>query len=492
MRVQTKAPSGPWKSRPQGMRRWASVRQAPAIAVFVAITMFAAPVLAAESVLTLEDALERALLHHPAMWDADAEALQTELAWERQQARRRLQASVRTTVIGARFDPEKDEAIRISSSLMLDRPVTYNVDWQLAAGTSLSLSGAVEESPSGQDSALLRLTLNRQLWPNPNLSDDELARQNALEAVEELPDRAREAKASVLLDVYRRYRALQIQEARVGLSAAQADTASQRYSTIVAQYEAGLVSAEAVAQAELERDRAQAGLERAQREFTMSLRAFARDLGMDDADGLQLAPLPEELDYQNLSISRDDAVERAIASSRELRDAQRSLRAAKTRLDAVKASRLSVNLSAGATLRAWDADPVFSASIGASYNLADGGASDIQRREAELNVERAQRALEAARAKVEADVDSRLSNLAWLADQVRFAERALDLATLEYEVRVEQQRLGIATEKSVEESRWAMEEARWAYVEAVVAYQTAQWELLILMGEELEVARLME
>ena len=91
-----------------------------------------------------------------------------------------------------------------------------------------------------------------------------------------------------------------------------------KYSTIVAQYEAGLVSAEAVAQAELERDRAQAGLERAEREFTMSLRAFARDLGLDDADGLQLAPLPEELDYQHLSISRDEAVERAsprVASS---------------------------------------------------------------------------------------------------------------------------------------------------------------------------------
>ena len=115
MRVQTKAPSGPWKSRPQGMRRWASVRQAPAIAVFVAITMFAAPVLAAESVLTLEDALERALLHHPAMWDADAEALQTELAWERQQARRRLQASVRTTVIGASFDPVRTTASDVSS-----------------------------------------------------------------------------------------------------------------------------------------------------------------------------------------------------------------------------------------------------------------------------------------------------------------------------------------------------------------------------------------
>lgn len=485
MRVQTKAPSGPWMTRPRGMKLLTS-----AIFVLVVVAMLTPPVLGSESVLSLEEALERALRHHPTVWDATAGARQTELAWEGQQAQRRLQASVSTDVARMTYDSGEDDGVKFTSGLTLDRPVSMSASWQLAAGTTISLSGiAGEKEGSGN---VLSINFNRQLWPNPSLSEAELGRQNAQEALNDLPLQARQAQAAALIDVYRRYRALQIQEARLDLLASQVEGAIQRYTEVVAQFELGLASADDVIQAELERDRVFASYEREKRELALSRRSFFRDLGLDEHADYRLAPLPEKLDYTFLSMGQDEAIERALSTSNDLRSAERNLRAAETRYEAAKTSKLSASFSAGTSLADWDASPVYSAFVVASYDLADGGSAEIKRQEAELNLERARRAVESARSAVIADVDRRLSDLEWLAEQVRFAEVSLELAERTLEARVQQKLRGVTTTKAVEESRRAVEEARLSYVDAVVAYQAAQWELMSLMGEELLIDSFLE
>ena len=229
MRLRSKGESGVSRVRPMRMERRAPLLAALLIVLISSLPVFARNGAGAGSsaasvaapgdaaLLTLTQALEAAARNHPVVWDAAAGALQTELAWERQLAQRRLQASVSTDLAGLVLDSGKDEGLTFASGLTLDRPVHVNANWTLAAGTTLSATGVMgDERGSGN---VLSFSFNRQLWPSPELSGTERERQSALEALDETPLRTRQAHASALIDVYRRYRALQVEEARLVLLA---------------------------------------------------------------------------------------------------------------------------------------------------------------------------------------------------------------------------------------------------------------------------------
>ena len=177
-----------------------------------------------------------------------------------------------------------------------------------------------------------------------------------------------------------------------------------------------------------------------------------------------------------------------LAASADVLAAQRNLRSAERRHEAaMEASKLSASLSVRTTLDEWDSSPVYSAFVVASYDLADGGSIEIERRDAEFNLIRAQRAFDSARAGVYAEIDRRLSDLEWLGEQVRLAERSLELAERAHKARVEQGRRGVVTDRAVEQSARELQEARLSLDEAIVNYDAARLELQSLMGEELEI-----
>lgn len=440
----------------------------------------------APGVITLQEALERALTHHPTVLEAAQNVLQTEFALERDEARRRPTASISAAVAGMEW--RTGEASGPTSWTVLDenRPITLTGNWQLAAGTSVSAT--VREEPVGQPGTVLSLSLNQQLVPSPRHSESERSRLSTLEAAEEAKIRFARAQASALIDVFRRYRSLQVEEARIGLLEQQAALAEENYAEAVRRFESGLASEIDVLNAAIERDRAQATLERSQRELALTKAAFARDLGLAEGS-LVLEPLPEELLWTPVQVELDAAVERALAVSADYLAAQRNLRSAERTYEAVMAdSGLGASVTVTLRLPEWQgASPEFSAMLTASYDLADGGSRALARREAEAALERARRAVETAEAALRSDIARRLSELEWLAAQVDFAERAWELAERTYEIRTEQAARGLVAERTVSESRRQAEEAKLSYIQAIVAYEAARLELEAMMGEQIEI-----
>lgn len=460
-------------------RNFAGVLIAAVLALFCAWT----PASKAETLLTLEEALARAVLHHPSVWEADASARQAHLEFERShEAGRRLQASVNAQLGGFRWSSGED-GLKFTSSFTSDSPITLSTNWQLAPGTSLSGTFRTLQD----DNRVATLSLNRQIWPSPVHSGSEIARLNALEALEEVPGQQERARVAALIDVYARYRQLQIEEARAELLAQSVAAKEEQHALTAARRERGLASEEELIQAALDLDKARADLERAQRNLSLTKQAFARDLGLSRGD-FRLEPLPEAMAVPEIDLVLEEAIDAALAESPDVRAAERNVRAAERRYEAArKATPFSVDFTANLTMREWDESPTAAAYLVGTYDLADGGSRRIEREEAKLALERAERALETAREGVKSDVARRLSELEWLRKQIEFAETSLSLARRTYEARLEQARLGVATEAAVEESRRAAEEAHLSYVEAVVSYEAARLELWHMLGREIQI-----
>lgn len=437
--------------------------------------------------LTLQDALQRALEYHPAVVDARESALQAELGLEREEARRRIQASVNADVAGLGRDA-KSGGYKFVSSLLDGNPITVSSNWQIAAGTSLS-ARVSEEPGSGQGASVLSLSLSQQLVPHPRHSEAERSRLSTLESAPEIEMRLERARASALIDVYRRYRNLQVEEARIALQALALELAVERYDETMRRFESGLASETDIESAALERDRSRAALERAQREHALAKAAFARDVGLGGAGELQLEPLPKEFSWSEADLDLEATVSQALAASVDYLAAQRNLRTAERRHEAALAnSGLRASFSVSVSMPEWQgATPTFSAMLGATYDLADGGARDLERRDAEIALERAERALVTSEASIRADVVRRLSDLEWLLAQVDFAQRNLELAERTHAVRLEQALRGAVAERTVKESERSAAEARLALVEAIVSYEAARLDLLALTGRPIEI-----
>src|SRR5690606_7345395 len=82
-------------------RRGSWAPWAVALAVAVLWVVWAVPA-AAAPVRALQEALQRALVHHPSVIDGEQNVIQAGLALEREEARRRLQASASADVAGIR------------------------------------------------------------------------------------------------------------------------------------------------------------------------------------------------------------------------------------------------------------------------------------------------------------------------------------------------------------------------------------------------------
>lgn len=455
-----------------------------ALALLWGWTAFASAAPGGERLLTLEDALTRAAQHHPIVWEAEADARQAQLEFERShEVGRRLQASVRTEVGRLAWRSDDEDGFEFTSGLTLDRPVTLTANWQLAPGTTLS--GRV--SSEKDDNRVATLSLTRQLWPHPMHSSSEISRQAALEGLDELPKRQERAQASAFIDVYKRYRGLQVDEARVELLAQAVEAKEEHHALMSGRREWGLASEEEVIEAALDLDRARADLERAERNLSLTKEAFARDLGLASGD-FHVEPLPDEMAVVEVDLAVEEAIQEALAASAEVRAAERHLRSVERRVEAARqAGPFTVSIGVETNLSTWSDRPHAAAFVTGSYDLLDGGARRVERQEAELALERARRDLDSARKGVQDDVARRLSELEWLRRQVEFAEVSLSLAERTYQARLEQARMGLATRAAVDESRRAAEEARLESIDAVVAYEAARLELWSLLGRELEI-----
>src|SRR5690606_21163114 len=196
---------------------WAPWAVALAVAVFLA--GWAVPA-AAAPVLTLQEALQRALAHHHSVIDGAQNVIQAGLALEREEARRRLPA--RASLPGE---------YELVSAFQQGEAITVNGSLQLGPGTSLTvrLSEEAASPGSGTSGGVAQVSLTRQLLPNPRHSEAAWSLTRAGEAVRESEARLARARASALVDVYRRYRSLQVEEAKLELQAAAAALAEERY-----------------------------------------------------------------------------------------------------------------------------------------------------------------------------------------------------------------------------------------------------------------------
>lgn len=238
----------------------------------------------------------------------------------------------------------------------------------------------------------------------------------------------------------------------------------------------------ALAQATLERVRAQSTWETARGQLALALGGdIAQPLSLADWEtwALQRSPAP---DLQALR-------QEARAQHPRLRTTQAQIDALRARLQAVQAeNKGSVSLSAnGGTSRNWGAAgsgniPTANAAVVASIPLFNGREADAQARQVMAQIA----SREAERAAVQRDVDSQLwqAHQAWRTSQqsLQASERLLESATATHRVAQGRYKAGVGSMQDLLSAQSTLADARRQRVIALMEQLTAQTQLSLAVG----------
>lgn len=437
--------------------------------------------------ITLEDALELALKHHPKVIEALAREESTELSLERQAIRYDVTLSAETDAINVDFGPA---STRVASGFTLDRPVRLSANWQLPGGPTLTATARLQKQVApGDSSDALRVTSRWNLWPGP-ISDDQLYNfQVAQEAIKEAPLARMQAINAALIETYRAYRLLQVEEGNLHLLEADVARSEANYHKARLQFDEGLLTASDLALAQVEWERALANRERAKGQFNRTLARFARELGArhETAD-IRLAPLQSSWQIVPFELSEDEAYALAVEASAAVKNAQRQVDAAARKVDLAERDRgWTASLTTSASIKNFGDPTTFTAGVAVTWDMLDAGAREIERRQARLDLEQAVRAFEAAELELRENVARRIADLEWAKEQYGWALQSYEIAAESLRIKEEQATLGIVTRDEVEQARTSLERAYLDVVKAYLDYEVARLELLDLCGMPINV-----
>lgn len=271
------------------------------------------------------------------------------------------------------------------------------------------------------------------------------------------------------------------QEAEVSAEQTAA-AAAARYQAQVGNQIDRLQAQTALAQATLERVRAQSGWETARGQLALAL-------GGDIAQALRLA------DWETWALQRLPAPDlqtlrqEARLQHPRLRSTQAQIDALRARLQAVQAEgKGSVSLSAsGGGSRNWGAAgsgniPTANAAVVASIPLFNGRESDAQARQVLAQIA----SREAEREAVQRDIDSQLwqAHQAWRTSQqsLQASERLLESATATHRVAQGRYKAGVGSMQDLLSAQSTLADARRQRVGALMEQLTAQTQLSLASG----------
>ncbi len=431
--------------------------------------------------LTLQEAVSLAVENDPAVADARVNLDSAALSVEKSSTPYRPQASA--SIQPLRLSGLLDGASEVETGQALNFSGSVN----LAPGLALSTAARLNTRES--DTANFELGLTLDVWPRPANDANYLALLDAREAVHLVKEEERTVRANAALQTYRRYRLLQVEQARTEMLQADSQVKDELYEQAKDKYDKGLTAQTDVLAAQIARDSSYAEHAKALRELEQSRGELAQALGLDSKTEWHLEPLPESPLLVEVQVDETEAIAAAWEENGELKRKKQSLASARRDLNA---AREDIGLGVGVTgniqvhEEEWE-QPTYGAYLSVSYDLADGGQRKNRVSEAEIQLKKAQTAVSREQDQISNDITGRISELQWLWDQARIAQLAWQKSQIEGQARSLQAEKGLISETVRQESRNAQERSRLDWVRAVVEYEAARLELMARMGEELAI-----
>lgn len=438
---------------------------------------------ASSNVLTLQQAVSRAIKCHPLVESAIKEELSSQIAVKKQEAAYNFKGS-------ASWQPVTWlDGVGEPGELTLGKPLTVTGSLQTVNGLGISaVSRYQQEGFKDPEDSDLELRIGFVLWPSAKNETGYQALLDAREAARIAELNKYLAQANAVVDTYRRYRLLQINAARLEIYKKEYEEKLRIYRQTLQKKERGLASQSDVLQAKIERDQSRAVYQRAVRDHKREMQELMVDLGLGNGEGCALEPLPERLTAGCFDMAESEVVSRSLDNSVSLLEKKQALASAKRKLQAAQADTgLEVSLQGNVRYNGEWEQPSYGGSMIISYDFADGGLRALEKREASLAYAQAKEAVDEERERVRADILKKLSDLKWFEDQKNIARVNYERTKLEYEVKDLQMKKGLAAKAEFIRSSHACEKALLDWFEAVVSYEAARLELMVMTGNALDI-----
>lgn len=435
--------------------------------------------LAAEAVLTLNMALSKAAAEHPSVGTAERNLESAHLSVDLKKSENGLKLS--TSLTPLQYSSRRGE---LGQRLSLDG----SFSGVTGLGASASITWSSDQWMEKEDEADVTIGVTWNLWPNPKYSTKHLSLIDAREKVDIAQAELEAARSSALVDVYKSYRLLQIQEARASLAEKAYETQAQLYQQVVDKYEKGLASQSDVLSAKTAMEKSKSNYKKAARDLALDIAQFAKVLGLDKASNWKLEPLPESMKLVPVALSEEEAIALAERNSANLMQKEQAVKAAERSLQAAVADKgLGVSVTGSVSFDEELADPSYGAFVSVNYDLFDGGARKIQIEQLRLNLAKAQDDLETAKHELVRTIQSSLSELEWLSDQVAIAQLDLERARLGYQAKQAQRKQGLISLIELMEAETQLEESRLNWLEALVNYEAMRLNFMQQTGQALDI-----
>ena len=215
-----------------------------AVVLLIAILWSVSVVTTAQAqarVVTLTEAIRLAMENYPSVDNAASAIRSKELAEKKQQAAYgpNLSVSIRPITFAAKA---RGTEAAIADSLSI------RGDWSTPQGLQISLANRLQSG--GVEKAGLSVDASLRLWPSVQYSANHLAFLETKEAVVLVSWQEADARVAAAIDAYRRYRMLQIDQARLSIYAEESLAQAAIYDRTLDKAQQGLASQIEVLKAE--------------------------------------------------------------------------------------------------------------------------------------------------------------------------------------------------------------------------------------------------
>ncbi|NLK08312.1 MAG: TolC family protein [Firmicutes bacterium] len=427
-----------------------------------------------EQILSLSAAVEFALSNSSSAEKAVLGRLSSELALDKRLTayRPKATAALRPVVLTG-----KDS--RIEAGWL--EGLNLKAELHGLSGWEVSLSNQIQTE--NRETKGISLRADFALWPRPRHSAEVLGLLGAEESLSLARREEMNVAQGLVIETFRRYRALQISRERLALYGMEFEAKKMAQARLQAKAKEGHASMLEVLRAEQDEAEAQANYQRALRDYQREWNAFLYDLSVEGQwmpETLANDPRPQE-SYFDPNDTVDAAVEHDIAVAK----AHQALLAAEREAKALQADG---NLELKGSTGLWgtpSSNLGWEAYVGLTYPLLDGGKRNIELKEADLAVQLAKIELRDRQKQIKLDVGKMLSDLEWLRDQAQIAASRHQGVQLEQIVKRKQAAEGLIVDADVLAGERALKQAWLEWHEAVLAYHVAYLELLVATGQTL-------
>ena len=384
---------------------------------------------------------------------------------------------------------EAQKGVALSHALPnVSLSATYNRNLKVPVIFFPDEQGVMHSIQIGEDNEYRGILAVRQpLFSSGRLGAGYKAARTRAEAARSAGDAA---AAGIALQVKTTYYGALLAEANTIIAARSLEQAARREKEIEAKVDKGVAPRFDLLRARTETANRRPFLTRARNQAATALEALKRTAGLPLDRPVVLA---DSLRYRPLSLTREQAVEEALANRPDLAAARRQVEAARYQLKAVAANDLPLlYLEGNYVWQGQSSDRFFpqegqtaqSAAVGLSFTwpILDGFENRNRTRQAKAGAEKARLAVEQLEESIRLQVRSAWADVRSLEEELDGVNETVRLAEEAYKIAEVRFRSGLSTQLEVLDADLALTRARLARTETLYRYEVAVASLETSLG----------